>query len=223
MKINIRKLIPCMLAVAAISLIGAILIFALGVPAAGSSLTKVLTVIEGILALAMAALLGYIVLMSRDNDANFFLYDRKTCKNIKPEDLTFDRVNSRMGYYMSLISTSQEQMWCKDILGRENDHFGPEDVYKPLAAYKMLYDLIELDRQESWELFNEADSEVISSLIAALKMNDEDEMGKTVRYLHETAEGPHDIERLRDFLTGNAKYIRRRMLKYINDNLEWFY
>lgn len=223
MKINVKKLIPCIIAAAAVMLIGGILILIFGVSGAGSSLTKVLVAIEGALAIVIGLILGYIVLLSRDDDANFFLYDRRTSKNIRPEDLTFERINSRMGYYMSLISGSQEQMWQKNILGRENDRFGPNDVYKPLAAYKMLYDLAELDRLESWVLFNEADAEVISSLTAALKQNGEDEMGRTLRFLYDDAMGPEDIERVRDFVMGNAQYIRRRMQKYIMDNLEWFY
>ena len=223
MKINVKKLIPCIIAASAVMLIGGILILIFGVSGAGSSLTKVLVAIEGALAIVIGLILGYIVILSRDDDANFFLYDRRTSKNIRPEDLTFERINSRMGYYMSLISSSQEQMWQKNVLGRENDRFGPNDVYKPLAAYKMLYDLAELDRMESWVLFNEADAEIISSLTAALKMNGEDEMARTLRFLYDEAMGPDDIDRVRDFVMGNAKYIRRRMQKYIMDNLEWFY
>lgn len=223
MKINVKKLIPCIIAASAVMLIGGILILIFGVSGAGSSLTKVLVAIEGALAIVIGLILGYIVILSRDDDANFFLYDRRTSKNIRPEDLTFERINSRMGYYMSLISSSQEQMWQKNVLGRENDRFGPNDVYKPLAAYKMLYDLAELDRMESWALFNEADAEILSSLTAALKMNGEDEMARTLRFLYDEAKGPEDIDRVRDFVMGNAKYIRRRMQKYIMDNLEWFY
>lgn len=223
MKINVKKLIPCIIAASAVMLIGGILILIFGVSGAGSSLTKVLVAIEGALAIVIGLILGYIVILSRDDDANFFLYDRRTSKNIRPEDLTFERINSRMGYYMSLISSSQEQMWQKNVLGRENDRFGPNDVYKPLAAYKMLYDLAELDRMESWALFNEADAEILSSLTAALKMNGEDEMARTLRFLYDEARGPEDIDRVRDFVMGNAKYIRRRMQKYIMDNLEWFY
>lgn len=223
MKINVKKLIPCIIAASAVMLIGGILILIFGVSGAGSSLTKALVAIEGALAIVIGLILGYIVILSRDDDANFFLYDRRTSKNIRPEDLTFERINSRMGYYMSLISSSQEQMWQKNVLGRENDRFGPNDVYKPLAAYKMLYDLAELDRVESWALFNEADAEILSSLTAALKMNGEDEMARTLRFLYDEARGPEDIDRVRDFVMGNAKYIRRRMQKYIMDNLEWFY
>ncbi|MBE6694552.1 MAG: hypothetical protein E7589_07295 [Ruminococcaceae bacterium] len=223
MKINVRKLIPCIIAASALTFVGGILILIFGIAAAGSSLTKVLVAIEGVLAMLIGLILAYVVLLARDNDANFFLYDRRTSKNIKPEELTFERINSRMGYYMSLISSSQEQMWQKNVLGRENDRFGPNDVYKPLAAYKMLYDLSELDRMESWVLFNEADAEVIGSLTAALKMNGEEEMCRTLQFLYDEAMGPEDVERVRDFVMGNAKYLRRRMQKYILDNIEWFY
>lgn len=223
MKISTRKLIWIILAAGALAIVGGILILIFGIAAAGSSLTKVLTAIEGALLIVIGLILGYIVFLARDDDANFFLYDRKSGKNIRVDDLTFDRINSRLGYYMSLISSSQEQMWQKNVLGSENDRFGPNDVYKPLAAYKMLYDLAELDRYEGWVLFNEADVEIISSLTSALKMNGEEEMSRTLHFLHDEAMGPDDIERVRDFVTGNAKYIRRRIEKYVKDNMEWFY
>jgi len=76
---------------------------------------------------------------------------------------------------------------------------------------------------ESWVLFNEADAEVIGSLTAALKMNGEEEMCRTLQFLYDEAMGPEDVERVRDFVMGNAKYLRRRMQKYILDNIEWFY
>ena len=223
MKISTRKLIPVIIGAGALAIIGGILVLIFGIAAAGSSLTKVLVAIEGVLMILIGLILGYIVLLARDNDVNFFLYDRKSGKNIRVEDLTFDRINSRLGYYMSLISSSQEQMWQKDVLGSENDRFGPNDVYKPLAAYKMLYDLSELDRYESWVLFNEADSDIIASLTAALKINGEEEMSRTLHFLHDEATGPDDIERVRDFVIGNSKYIRRRIEKYVKDNMEWFY
>ena len=223
MQINVKKIIPILYAVAGVVLAGGILILVLLTGRAGSSLTKVLTVMLGILSILLSGVILFVVYTSRDNDPNFFLYDSKTKKNISVEELTFEKVNSRMGYYMSLISSSQVQTWKKNILSRENDRFGPNDVYKPLVAYKMLCDLNELDRPETWQLFNEAPPEVISGLIDALRLGGEAEMCKTLRFFYEKAESNEDIEHIRDFIMGNAKYLRGRMMRYITNNIEWFY
>lgn len=223
MQINTKKLIPILIAVAAVFLVGGILIIALLTGQAASSFTKVLTVMIGILCILLSGVIAFIIYTSQDNDPNFFLYDSKLKRNIAVEELTFERVNSRMGYYMSLISSSQVQTWKKNILGKENDRFGANDVYKPLVAYKMLCDLCELDRPETWKLFNEAPPEVITGLIDALRLGGENEMCKTLRFFYEKTESNDDIEHIRDFVMGNAKYIRTRMMRYITKNIEWFY
>lgn len=223
MNLNVKKLIPVLYAVAGVCLLGGILLLFLAVPNAASAFFTVMFVILAILCILLAGCIVYYIHLSSDNDANFFLYDRKTGANSSPEELTFDRINSRMGYYMTVISSSQEEMWKKDILGRTDDHFGYNEVYKPLVAYKMLYDLIELDRPETWELFTSADSTVIETLCDVLSVVGDEAMSGTLKQAYENAADVSDTEWLRDFLTGNAKYIRRRMMDYIQKNLEWFY
>ena len=223
MQINVKKLIPILLAVAAVFLIGGILILTLLTGQASSDVTLALTVMIGILCIVLSGVILFVIYTTFDNDPNFFLYDSKLKKNIPVEELTFERVNSRMGYYMSLISSSQVQTWKKNILGKENDRFGANDVYKPLVAYKMLCDLNELDRPESWKLFNEAPPEVITGLIDALRLGGETEMCKTLRFFYENTESNEDIEHIRDFVMGNSKYLRTRMMRYITKNIEWFY
>ena len=223
MQINVKRLVPILVALGLFSIVGGILILALLVGRAESSFTMVLTAMIGVLTIALGGTLLFVAWTTLDNDPNFFLYDSKAKHNIPVEELTFERVNNRMGYYMSLISSSQVQTWKKNILGKENDRFGPKDVYKPLAAYKMLCDLCELDRPETWKLFNEAPPEVIMSLIDALRLGGENEMCKTLRFYYEKAESNDDIEHIRDFIMGNAKYIRTRMMRYVVTNIEWFY
>ena len=223
MQINVKKIIPILYAVAGVSIVGGILILCLLTGRAASSFTKVLTVMLGVLSILLGGVVLFVVYTSRDNDPNFFLYDSKAKKNIPVEELTFEKVNSRMGYYMSLISDSQVQTWKKNMLSRENDRFGPNDVYKPLVAYKMLCDLNELDRPETWMLFNEAPPEVITGLIDALRLGGESEMCQTLRFFYEKTESNDDIEHIRDFVMGNAKYLRGRIMRYVSNNIEWFY
>ena len=223
MKLNVKKLIPILYAVAAVCVLGGIALFAFAVPHAASLFFGLFIGIFAGLCILLGGLILYFIYVSSDNDANFFLYDRKTGKNIDPEELTFDRINSRMGYFMTLISSSHEQLWSKNVLEQGHERFGHHEVYKPLVAYKMLYDLSELDRPETWQLFTGADPAIIRSLCETLRTVGEDTMAKTLEKAYESAADVADVEWVRDFLMGNAKYIRRRMLDYIRKNLEWFY
>ena len=87
----------------------------------------------------------------------------------------------------------------------------------------MLYDLVELDRPEGWALFLCATPATIDSLLDALEENGEEAMAKALYHAYNSASGRDDTEWLRDFLSGNAKYLRRRMLGYVQKNIEWFY
>ena len=166
----------------------------------------------------------YVLYLGRDNNPNFFLYDTKTQRNIPAEELGFDRVNSRMSYFLTTLSTSQEKHWADNILADARDgRFGVNEIYRPLTAYKMLYDLIELDRPEGWALFLCASPATVSALRDALEENGEDAMSKALQHAYDSASGRDDYEWIRDFLAGNAKYIRRRMLGYVQKNVEWFY
>ena len=222
-KVNSKKVMYVLLAMAAITIIGGILLFPLVVSPAEAAIVSVTSTMLAIELILIGVAILVFLFLAHDGDANFFLYDRKTKRNISEEELTFDRINSRMGYYMTLISSSQEQMWLKNVLGADNVRFGHKGVYKPLVAYKMLYDLIELDRPELWELFTGADTDVISSLCTALKDAGETEMVDTLIDAYESAESVDDIEWARDFIKGNEKYISRRMREYVLTKIEEFY
>ena len=142
---------------------------------------------------------------------------------IPAEELTFDRVNSRMSYFMTTLTTSVERLWTENALNAPEEKFGIREIYRPLAAYKMLYDLVELDRPEGWALFLCATPATVDALLDALEENGEEAMAKALYHAFNSASGRDDTEWLRDFLSGNAKYLRRRMLGYVQKNIEWFY
>ena len=223
LKVNSKKVLIVLLAVAAAAILGGIILFPTVVASSEAAFVSVMATLLAVELLLTGVAILFFAFLAHDGDANFFLYDRKTQKNIAEEDLTFDRINSRMGYYMTLISSSQEQMWTKNVLASENIRFGQNGVYKPLVAYKMMYDLIELDRPEIWELFTGADAAVISTLCRVLASCGEREMADTLLDAYEGAESIDDIEWVRDFVIGNAKYLRRRMREYVLKNIEEFY
>ncbi len=222
----LKQCAPILLIVACVFILTGIVLLALLVPNAASTFYRVCLVDISVLSLAMGVCLLYVLYLARDNDPNFFLYDAQTGRNIPAEELSFDRVNSRMSYFMTTLSGSQERLWADNVLDLGNgkaDRFGVQAIYRPLAAYKMLYDLIELDRPECWQFFLCASPAVIDSLTDALMTNGEDAMAKSLRHAYDVASGRDDFEWLRDYVMGNKKYISRRMMGYVQKNMKWFY
>lgn len=223
MKSILKNMSLILLVVAAVLILGGIVMLALLVPAAAATFYQVCLAIISILCILMGVGLLFCLYLGRDNDPNFFLYDTKTGRNISEAELDFERINSRMGYFMTTLSTSLEKLWSDNALDAKPEKFGVNEVYKPLAAYKMVYDLAEIDRPEGWRLFLNASPAAITTLTDALIMNGEDAMAQTLVKAYNTASSIDDYEWLRDFLKGNKPYISRRMTAYVRKNLEWFY
>ena len=223
MKINSKNMAIVLMIAAGVLILSGISLLLFLVPGA-ASFFKVCLIVISVLCILMGLGLLFTLYLGRDNDPNFFLYDTKTQRNLPAEELTFDRVNSRMSYFLTTLSTSQEKLWADNTLADNGTgRFGVNDVYRPLTAYKMLYDLVELDRPEGWALFLCATPATIDSLLDALEENGEEAMAKALYHAYNSASGRDDTEWLRDFLSGNAKYLRRRMLGYVQKNIEWFY
>lgn len=222
MKINMKHLSVALLIVAGVLILGGIILLAFVVPNV-ALFAKICLIIISLLCILMGVGVLFLLYLARDTDPNFFLYDSKTGTNISAEELTFDRVNSRMSYFMTTLTTSQEKLWSQNALGSDPEHFGVNEVYKPLAAYKMLYDLIEIDSPEGWQMFLCASPATIDTLTQALLLNGEDAMVQSLLHAYNSAAGRDDTEWLRDFLMGNRKYISRRMMNYVHKNMEWFY
>lgn len=223
MKLNVKKLAPILYVMAALFILGGIALLAFAVPGAASAFFAVTIAIFSVLSIVLGGLIIFFIFNSRDDDVNFFLYDRKTGGNIRAENLTFERINSRMSYFMTRLSSSLAETWQENALGTDEEGaFGHEDVYKPLVAYKMLYDLVELDKPEIWRLFTTANPETVESLCATFEGIGETSLAQTLSEAYSSAEGPDDIEWVKDFLTGNAAYLRRRITDYVKGNLEWF-
>lgn len=212
---------PLILAVVGvISLIGAILLFCLAAPKADAAYKRALEIIIGVLMLLMAVLCGVYVYVTRDAEPNFFLFDRAKKRNIPVENLTFPIVNERMSFFLTIVCESPEQLWKDDVL--ESDRkLGFRRVYRPLLAYKMLYDLADKNIATYWDLLLNAEPATLNSLYSALEQGGEQEMVKAFRYIMENYR--NNPEKIKDFVCGNMKYIRGRMLGYIKRNIELFY
>ncbi len=218
-----KKFMPIVFAVAAGLILVGIILFAFAVPNASSAFFTACFVIIALLFVIAGAGVLFLLYLCRDSDPNFFLYDTEIAQNMDVADLTFEQVNSRMSYFMSTLSTSQERLWSENVLSANAARFGINEVYRPLAAYKMLYDLAEIDRPEGWQFFLCASTVTIDTLLATLQENGEDDMLTKLRYAYNNATDREDIDWLRDYVKGNEKYISHRMMSYVRKNIEWFY
>ena len=223
MKSILKNMSLILLITAGVLILGGILMLALLVPGAASVFFKVCLAIISILCILMGVGLLFCLYLGRDNDPNFFLYDTKTARNIPEDELDFERINNRMSYFMTTITTSVEKLWTDNALDSDPDRFGVNGVYKPLAAYKMIYDLAEIDTPAGWRLFLNATPATISTLTDTLRASGEEAMAKTLIKAYNSASNSDDYEWISDFLKGNKPYISRRMTAYVRKNMEWFY
>lgn len=219
---KMKKIFPLVILLAAVvSVIAAVLVFVVSVQSE-AAYQQVIYRIIGVLLLVMAVLMVYFLYVSRDNDPHFFLYVTRTQKNMPLEQLTFTQVNERMAMFLELISDQPGMIWTDGYL--ENNHrYLVKEAYRPLVAYKMLYDLTVEDTVDAWAQLEYASEETVELVAYAMQTAGETELPETLMELHKKATDEEGCEKLRDFLYSNQKYLRGRMLRYVKQNWEVLY
>ena len=168
----------------------------------------------------LIALLCYLMLLSRDKEKNYFLYDRNTGKNILPDQLRFSIINEKMAMYITVNFESSEKLWLSNAWAI-GDRFGANGEYRALVAYKMLFDLAEHDQADQWDYFARASQETVSSLCAALARSGDRNFAQKLMYIRQNCGA--EIVPLRSLLLGNKKYLANKMVGLVRHNIEWFY
>ena len=201
-------------------IIGAVLVAIFGAGSTVGTVKVFYVILTALMALLGCVCIYFATVISGGEDPNFFLYETSTKTNMPVESLTFDHVNKKMTYFMSHLTKTAKDIWENDVIGSENELFGEEDEFRPLAAYKALYDLGTRGNEALWALYISASDDIIVSLVDALAAAGDVELGKAIRYLHKNAEG--NAEKTKHFLSDNNIYIQKKMLKYIRDNINKF-
>jgi len=217
----LKKNLPLIMAVAAVvSLVGAILILAIPVPRADAAYKQVMGVIIAVCMILLSLLIAVYLWLSRDTEPNFFLFDRQRKRNIPVEELSFKLANERLSFLLTTVSQSAEELWSEEVLENELK-LGYRKIYRPLIAYKMLYDLADKNVDSYWEYLQTATPETVLSIARALEQAGETEMVKAFVFIMENYRG--EPSKIRNFVLGNQKYIRGRIMAYIKRNIEMFY
>ncbi|MBP3369942.1 MAG: hypothetical protein J6L85_04235 [Clostridia bacterium] len=196
----------------------AIVLFVLGLSLDMSTLPKVVLIIISVLSLVLAAELGYFTYLLIDKNPNYFLYNSKTKRNISVQKLTFQIVNSRMNRFLSSYAASEGKIWNDRVL--DDPYLEMEAQFKPLVAYKLLFGLAEKDAEAGWRCLENASDETVLFICSGLRANGDTEFASTIEKL--MSEKPVNIKMLRDYLVRNIKYMQKKMLRYVVENVDDF-
>ena len=217
----LKKKLPLMMAIAAfLCVVGAVLILIFPVMNADATYKLVLGTIIAVLLIVLALLIAVYLILGRDTEPNFFLFDRQKKRNIDIDELSFKLANERLTFLLTTVSESVEELWTDDVLENELK-LGYRKIYRPLIAYKMLYDLADKTVEDYWEYLLNSPPETVTSICNALSQAGETEMVKAFRFIMQNYR--EDSAKIRNFVIGNQKYIRGRIMSYIKRNIEMFY
>lgn len=184
------------------------------------AVVKTFLFIATILLFLLSGLIYVYIFMLGERNRNYFLTDTSTGKNTRVSELTFSRVNERMNFFISKRVDAESELWLDGFLGKRG-LFGPNDVFKPLAVYKMLFDLGARNDDAGWKLFFEMPDADFSRLINGLDNAGDVNMSRRLTEIRAVTDGTQ-IKRLADCLTGNMRYMQNRMLLYVKMHISEF-
>ncbi len=217
----LKKNLSLLVGIAAvIALVGAVLVLIFPVLQGDAAYKVVIGVIIMCILLVFAALAVIYILLEVDREPNFFLQDRERKRNLPIEKLTFTHANERLNFLLTTVSESAEELWTADVLENELK-LGYRRIYRPLIAYKMIYDLADKNLDSYWLYLETATPATVNSIADALEQAEETEFARVFRYAMETHRD--DPSKIRTFISGNIKYLRTRIMFYIKKNIEQFY
>ena len=180
--------------------------------------TKVVMILVSVLSIVLSGELAYLLVLMNDVRPNYFLYDNKIKRNISVQKLTFEDIAVRMNRYFSHYASSEGKIWTDRVL--DNPALDMTDEFKPVVAYKLLYDLAEKDVDAGWACFDLASDKTVEFICRALEQNADNDMANTLRSIKHSQ--PLNTQYLRTFLVKNRKYLKSRMFRYVYDNIRLF-
>lgn len=190
-----------------------------GILYSASAITKIVLFVIAAFVLLLAVELGFMfILFGEDKQKNYFLYDPATGRCVSPNKLTFAMVNVKMNKYLSAYATSEGKLWTDGVLA--DPSLAMNDVYKPLVAYKLLFDLADRDFETGWKCFAMASAKTVEFIAKGLDMNGDTAFASKLRNIKSA--DPVNLQLVRELLVRNKKYLQSKMLRYTLENIEKF-
>ena len=151
---------------------------------------------------------------------NYFLYDRKTRKEIDVGALTFADIRAKVQKYMSLFRRGKK-LYVGDLF---NNDINIPSAIRTLFCYELLYEISEssADTQKARTFLsfgNECAGIFYSHLAAAGEL----QLAEKLRsYFNAHSNGEDSAEKLHKFLDTNKKYLESAIVRYTKDHIDEF-
>ena len=215
---NNQKKSLIMLISAVVALLLFVTFLVIGITYSGGAVAKTVLIIISVLVLLLALELFYLSLLTKDTEPNYFLFNPTTNSNMPVSKLTFQAINVRMNRYLAGYAASEGKLWTDKVL--DNPAIEMDEVFKPLVAYKLLFDLADRDAEAAWKCFELASARTVEFIAIGLEKNGDVEFAKALRKIKSSA--PVDLARLRDMLIKNKRYLQGKMFQYVTQNINKF-
>ena len=196
----------------------AIVLFVFGIVYNKGPLAKILLFVASFFVLLLAAEIAYLYVLSRNVVPNYFLFNPVLNINMPVSKLTFELIDEKMNNYLSTFAPSEGKIWTEGILEKKASAIKNE--FRPLIAYKLLFDMAENDTEAAWKCFVLSTDMTVEFLATSLMQNGDGEMASAIRQLKRAK--PINMKQTRDFLVGNKKYIKKKLTRYVVDNISKF-
>lgn len=196
----------------------AIILLVFGIVYDKGAFAKIMLFVAFLLVLLLAVELAYLFVLSRNVVPNYFLFNTALNVNISADKLTFEMIDARMNKYLSSFAKSEAELFTNGIL--ENSAAKIKREFHPIVSYKLLLDLAENDTDDAWKCFVLATEMTVEYIAIGLAQNGDRDMADAIRQLKRAK--PVNLKQTRDFLVSNKKYIKKRLFKYVQDNIDSF-
>lgn len=196
----------------------AIILLVFGIVYDKGAFAKIMLFVAFLLVLLLAIELAYLFVLSRNVVPNYFLFNTALNVNISADKLTFEMIDARMNKYLSSFAKSEAELFTNGIL--ENSAAKIKREFHPIVSYKLLLDLAENDTDDAWKCFVLATEMTVEYIAIGLAQNGDRDMADAIRQLKRAK--PVNLKQTRDFLVSNKKYIKKRLFKYVQDNIDSF-
>ncbi len=147
---------------------------------------------------------------------NYFLYDKKSEKNRRIEDLTFPIVNDALTTYLSSYVAKPVELW-NGIPKNLQAKLEEQTMFRVPVTFRMLYELSLLSADEIVERFSYVDVRTVAQICRNLKGNGNEEMADIIFNMKRQTE--NEKLRIVNFFTKNKRFFEGQIFGYVKRNI----
>lgn len=176
------------------------------------SKVSILLHILWVLALAGGIYLLYATHKAKEEQVNYFLYDRRRKKKVDPLSVNFELINDNLTHYLAPYTKTPVDLW-RGFPKALYIQTQAEELYLPMIAYRMLYELSALDEEEILSRFSAAKEKTVSFVCHILNVAGDKEMAEVLLKLKrdQETESKHIVA----FFQKNKSVFEGRMVRFV--------